>query len=383
MRTTNSNIEIKRQNKIKIVQYILKHEKVSRQELAVALGFSLPTVFQNVTELMELGMVCEAGEYGSTGGRKAKVLKIKEGFCCAAGIEITKDDICFVLVDLNQKLDCIERKVLPYENTQEYYSKLGEAVGELLKKNGITAKGTTQLAGVGISVPGIIDHDLGMLRESYELGVENVSIRHFSKYIPHAFCCESSANCSAYAVLNAEQKSAVYLSLSDTVRGAVFIDGKVYKGDNFCAAEFGHTIVQPGGRSCWCGKKGCLNAYCSSEVLTEHGAYALEQFFGRLETGEPEYKECWEEYLEYLAMQVANIRMAFDCDIILGGKVGRHLIPYMAQLEEHLQVYNMTDFDFSYLSVDPYQQGSSAIGAACYMLERYVENLHSGQPGGS
>lgn len=245
MRTTNSNIEIKRQNKIKIVQYILKHEKVSRQELAVALGFSLPTVFQNVTELMELGMVCEAGEYGSTGGRKAKVLKIKEGFCCAAGIEITKDDICFVLVDLNQKLDCIERKVLPYENTQEYYSKLGEAVGELLKKNGITAKGTTQLAGVGISVPGIIDHDLGMLRESYELGVENVSIRHFSKYIPHAFCCESSANCSAYAVLNAEQKSAVYLSLSDTVRGAVFIDGKVYKGDNFCAAEFGHTIVQP------------------------------------------------------------------------------------------------------------------------------------------
>ena len=49
---------------------------------------------------------------------------------------------------------------------------------------------------------------------------------------------------------------------------------------------------------------------------------------GRLETGEPEYKECWEEYLEYLAMQVANIRMAFDCDIILGGKVGRHLIPY-------------------------------------------------------
>ena len=383
MRTTNSNIEIKRQNKIKIVQYILNHEKVSRQELAVALGFSLPTVFQNVTELMELGMVCEAGEYGSTGGRKAKVLKIKEGFCCAAGIEITKDDICFVLVDLNQKLDCIERKVLPYENTQEYYSKLGEAVGELLKKNGITAKGTTQLAGVGISVPGIIDHDLGMLRESYELGVENVSIRHFSKYIPHAFCCESSVNCSAYAVLNAEQKSAVYLSLSDTVRGAVFIDGKVYKGDNFCAAEFGHTIVQPGGRSCWCGKKGCLNAYCSSEVLTEHGAYALEQFFDRLETGEPEYKECWEEYLEYLAMQVANIRMAFDCDIILGGKVGRHLIPYMAQLEEYLQVYNMTDFDFSYLSVDPYQQGSSAIGAACYMLERYVENLHSGQPGGS
>ena len=74
---------------------------------------------------------------------------------------------------------------------------------------------------------------------------------------------------------------------------------------------------------------------------------------------------------------------AFDCDIILGGKVGRHLIPYMAQLEEYLQVYNMTDFDFSYLSVDPYQQGSSAIGAACYMLERYVENLHSGQPGGS
>lgn len=70
------------------------------------------------------------------------------------------------------------------------------------------------------------------------------------------FVVRAVANCSAYAVLNAEQKSAVYLSLSDTVRGAVFIDGKVYKGDNFCAAEFGHTVVQPGGRSCWCGKRG-------------------------------------------------------------------------------------------------------------------------------
>lgn len=44
----------------------MEHGTVSRQEIASALGYSMPTVFANVTELMEMGLIREAGEYSST-----------------------------------------------------------------------------------------------------------------------------------------------------------------------------------------------------------------------------------------------------------------------------------------------------------------------------
>ena len=75
--------DVKRQNRQRIAKYILEKKQTSRQELAKALGYSMPTVFANVNELIEQGFVCEAGEYGSTGGRKAKVLTINRNhpFC--------------------------------------------------------------------------------------------------------------------------------------------------------------------------------------------------------------------------------------------------------------------------------------------------------------
>ena len=56
------NAEIKQLNRIKILQHILTHRSVSRQEIAADLGFSMPTVLQNVTELIEAGFVCESGK---------------------------------------------------------------------------------------------------------------------------------------------------------------------------------------------------------------------------------------------------------------------------------------------------------------------------------
>lgn len=59
----------------------------------------MPTVLQNVKELIQMGMVTETGKYESTGGRKAAVLSIAEGFQTAVGIDITANHISYVLID--------------------------------------------------------------------------------------------------------------------------------------------------------------------------------------------------------------------------------------------------------------------------------------------
>ena len=88
-------------NQIKIAKFILKKSETSKQEISSKLGLSMPTVLQNVKELIQMGMVTETGKYESTGGRKAAVLSIAEGFQTAVGIDITANHISYVLIDFS------------------------------------------------------------------------------------------------------------------------------------------------------------------------------------------------------------------------------------------------------------------------------------------
>lgn len=375
MKTTVSNGEIKRQNRIKVAKYILEHKTVSRQEIAVALGFSMPTVFQNVNELIEWGLVCEGGEYGSTGGRKAKMLKIHKDFRYVVGAEISMHHVRLLLLDLSWNILDSEYSRLTYENTQDYYVRLGDMIQSFVKRNKLDCRNSDRFIGVGISIPGIIDHDLGVLRESQALKAMNVSMRHFTQNIPYDFYCDNDANNAAYAEIDNKQKNTIYLSLSSTVGGAIYLGGELYKGDNFRSAEFGHTILVPQGRNCYCGKKGCLDGYCSSLTLLENSEQSLRQFFEKLETGDGECNRRWEEYLDHLALAVSNIRMIFDCDIILGGNVGGYMGGHIRAFESKVSKYNRSDLDTSYIRLGNYKEGSSAIGAAKHMVDKYISNL--------
>ena len=88
-----------------------------------------------------------------------------------------------------------------------------------------------------------------------------------------------TANSAAYAELGTtavsgdaaedEETNAVYLSLSNTVGGSICFGGQQYPGDNFKSGEFGHMVIEKNGRQCYCGKQGCMDAYCSALVLQE------------------------------------------------------------------------------------------------------------------
>ena len=369
------NSEIKQLNRIRTLQYILNHRSVSRHEIAADLGFSMPTVLQNVTELIEAGFICESGKYGSTGGRKATVLSIQEGKHCVVGVEVSKQHLCLVMADMSRRILDMVQHELPFQNTLEYYVKLGYLVQRFIDKNKVGAGGAYTLMGVGFSLPGILDLNQGMLVKSHTLEVSNVSLLQFSRSIPYDTCFDNDANAAAYAEVEDEQQNTIYLSLSDTVGGAIYLNGNLYRGDNYKGAEFGHMVLVPNGRRCYCGKKGCLDAYCSAKVLHQNAPLGLSQFFERLQRGAPEAVGLWETYLNNLALAVSNLRMAYDCKIILGGDVGGNMPGYTYKFEEKLREYNNFDYDTSYIQLGKYQSGSAAIGAAQLMSKQYIAKL--------
>ena len=86
----------------------------------------------------------------------------------------------------------------------------------------------------------------------------------------------------------------------------------------------------------------------------------------------------WDAYLDDLAIAVTNIRMIFDCDIILGGYVGGYVEKYMNQFAKKTKKYNNFDIDTSYITTGSYKRLSSAIGAAQIAIDDFIDNMLPG-----
>ena len=93
-------------------------------------------------------------------------------------------------------------------------------------------------------------------------------------------------------------------------------------------------IIYPEGRLCYCGSADVRilivpPGYCPP-LLGRMGG--LAEFFRLVEKKERDAMAVWDTYLEDLSIVITNLRMCFDCDIVLGGYVGGYLKPYMSQL---------------------------------------------------
>lgn len=367
-----SNAEIKRRNRQNILRFIFGARTTSRLEIAAALDLSMPTVLQNVKELEELGLVAEAGQFDSTGGRKAARLTSVPEYRLAAGLDITRNHVALVLSDLSGNLLSHRRVACPFSDTAEYYRGLAALLEDYF---GETPNAKERLLGVGISVPGILNADGTILTDSHALSLSNLSCAVIGQSIPYPCHFLNDANAAGLAELRRmpAESTLVYLSLSNSVGGAFFLNGKLYAGENERAGEFGHMRLIPGGRECYCGQRGCLDAYCSALRLAEGGR--LEDFFAALAAGDPGCVARWEEYKTHLALAVTNLRMGLDCTVMLGGYVGGHLEPFLPQLQEAVRKLDTFGSPERYLQACRYRHEASAYGGAMLLVAGYLDSI--------
>lgn len=367
-RTGNS----RENSKAQIVRYIQENGNASKVEISKVLNLSMPTVLQNTKELLEQGIVEEAGEYESTGGRKAKSLVIHGDAAYALGLDITANHISLVFVNLVGEVLNSQRKRKTFQNSPDYYRELATELDDFCAVSRVSSE---RILGIGISLPGIVDNQNKVLLKSHALKLENVSLRIMEQLMPFPAYFENDANAAMVAEKNHLKEDAVYLSLSNTVGGAICMNGSLFRGNSQKAGEFGHMIIVPGGRPCYCGKKGCADAYCSPLVLTSATGDTLESFMERVNRRESQALSVWEEYLDYLAIVITNLRMAYDTNIILGGYVGGYMEGHMFELGKKVLAYNLFDSDVSYLKNCIYKKEGSAVGAAWHFIDKFVGQL--------
>lgn len=147
----------------------------------------------------------------------------------------------------------------------------------------ISAKfqGSGELTGIGIGVPGIIDIQSGMLRESPNLpGWENYPIRQeIEDKLGASVILENDANVAAqgekWLGAAAQVDDMCMMTLGTGVGGGIVLQGQIWHGMTGMAGELGHTTVDPEGFPCGCGSRGCVEQYASATAIKRMAVEAI------------------------------------------------------------------------------------------------------------
>ena len=153
--------------------------------------------------------------------------------------------------------------------------------------------------------------------------------------------------------------------------------GRMIYGHDGMAGELGHVVVEPGGRQCGCGRRGCLETYCSANSLEQASGMTIKEFFPLLrEKKSPQLIQIWEDYLKHLAFAMKNLNLVIDAPIIISG----YLAPYFTEEDtDYLleQINSMTPFELEkeQLLVGTHGQYTPAIGAALFYVKEFIHSV--------
>lgn len=369
-----ANMEIQKKNHTNVFQLLRKSDGLTKQNIVNTLQLCLPTVTQNINALCEQGLVTECGTEGNTGGRRAKTYGIVKDAKVAIGLDITRNHVSTVAVDLTGSVIYQENTRRKFEKSDAYYRYLGKMVRKCMTALQLPDE---KILGVGIGVPGLVTADNQTVFYGEILHFTGSTCAEFSTYIPFPTALMNDANAAGFAETWADPdiKTAFYLMLSNNVGGSVIINGQTYTGSHYRSGEVGHICIERGGRRCYCGQQGCVDRYLAATELSNMTDGRIADYFALLQSGDGQAAERFDTYLDNLAFTVNTLYMLFDCPIILGGYVGAHLFPYMDEIKLRTQRLNSFESDAEYLHECLYRTEAIAAGSALHFISRYLESI--------
>jgi glucokinase len=193
------------------------------------------------------------------------------------------------------------------------------------------AGGLTPLA-TGVAAPGIIDEAAGQVIFSANVGWRDLPLGgELAKRIdmPAVIGHDVRAGGLAEAVLGAgrDESDQLFVAIGTGIAGAIILDGRPYPGGGY-AGEIGHVQVDPQGRPCGCGGRGCLETIAAASAIARRyaerrvneGPVSAEEVARRAATGEPLAAELWRHAIDALATALlAYVNICAPRLIVIGG----------------------------------------------------------------
>lgn len=371
-----TTMTLKKINRGKVYQYIYKNKTASKQQIVQDLQMGLSTVSQNLAALEGDGLICKAGFFDSTGGRKANMLQIVPDIKIAIGVGILKDMAHIVAIDLyGTVLECTTAPI-PYSSTDIYYNRLAGAVEAFIQERGYAPE---QILGTAIATQGIISPDGTSVTYGTIMGNTNMKLSDFTDRLPYPCRMEHDSKAAAFLELwnHPELDSALVLLLNRNLGGAVITNRQLHYGQSMRSGVVEHICMDSNGPVCYCGQRGCLETYCSANALEQAAQMPIRDFFQNLRTGDqPRLETVWGAYLTTLATAARNLNLVMDCPIIISGYLAPWFTPGdMDTLLTRINAATPFPMDRTQLLLGTHGQYTPAIGAALHYVEQFVRGI--------
>lgn len=372
-----STTDLRKLNRTRAFRAIYADGPITKQELAARTGTSLPTVTQNLKELFAADLLCYDGTEASTGGRKPQRIAINARTRFAVGMELSSRHVRMAAVDLKGDEIASEKVLCPFADTEDYRTAYSGLLESFLNRLRLSRE---RLLGVGITLPAVIQQEAAVIETSPVLQLRDAPLAKLTEKIPYPVWVQNDASAGAAAEWKKntalqQTRAVAYLSLGKGVGGALMLHGTPYEGIQGRSGEFGHMCIVPGGDQCACGKRGCLEAYCSTGRLTDDLGLDLKEFFDRVENGDPECTAVWDRYLEHLAQGLNMIDTAMDCDIMIGGALSPYLPPYLPRLLEKVEKNSAFGGGAERIFVSQCGEDANCIGAAMHFIDLFLQSI--------
>ena len=199
---------------------------------------------------------------------------------------------------------------------------------------------------LGIGTPGAFSQKTGLLKNSNTVCLnQRLSLRELCERLRHPVAVENDANCFAMAEAvsgaGAGQEWVFGVILGTGCGGGIVHQGRLIRGRQSIAGEWGHMVLDPSGPSCYCGARGCVETFISGGGLekayrTRFGTpKVLQDIVSSYRNRDPEAASFMNDFFERFGQALANVINVLDPDIVvLGGGVSNIDEIYTRGIEE-------------------------------------------------
>lgn len=345
-------------NRRSVLHAIASGAAITRADLARLTGLTRPTISSLVEELVDHGLVVEAGQGPSAGGKRPTLLAVDGAARQVIAIDVSSDAVVGALSDLVGVSSAIE--VRPGVATGD---ELVDEVVELIAT--LASQATAPIAGVGVGTPGLVDVD-GTIVEAANLGWHDRPLGaelHERTGLPVWVANDADAAALAeFAHLPEGRDGLAVVRIGAGIGAGLVLGGRPYRGARAAAGEIGHLVVVPDGDRCSCGNAGCLETVASLRPLLAAGGFdpadPPSDLDALLERGGDDARTALDLAALHLGSVVANLIAIVDvADVVLSVEipgVGEALAERVQQvvterllprLVEDVHVHAATDAD--------------------------------------
>jgi len=244
---------------------------MSRAAMTAAVGLSPAGISFVTADLIDEGLIVERAATDGAAGRRPVPLDINYGSRFSIGFKVMEERILGVITDLSTRALAEVDAPLPDGRPETVVSAVASAATELIAGAGVSAR---RIIGIGLALPGQVDAEHGICRHMQRSGWRDVPLaRMLADLIDVPVWVDNDAN--AFAVAEhlfgrgrGHQNIAV-IAIGRGVGAGLVVGGRLYAGASGAAGEFGHNPEVRGGRQCECGRRGCMETYCSDRGLVE------------------------------------------------------------------------------------------------------------------